>query len=176
MMGVRNADLCGHWKDELAALKKGLASLESTRQGPGVGKTASDAGTGAGAGKPLTKAPRYQPAKASDNHALFQLVHVPVAKLPAEQAFSLQVKLSSLVGIKSVRLRYRAVNQEEAWQTLPMLPAKEKDVYECTVPAAQINPRWDFQYLLEVMDNNNKGAIFPDVNKETPYWIVQLIR
>ena len=28
MMGVRGADLCGHWKDELAALEKGLAALE----------------------------------------------------------------------------------------------------------------------------------------------------
>ena len=28
MMGVRGADLCGHWKDELAALEKGLGALE----------------------------------------------------------------------------------------------------------------------------------------------------
>lgn len=185
MMGVRNADLCGHWKDELPALEKGLASLESTRQGLAAGKTASGDGAGAGkavsdggagSGNPSTKAPRYQPATTADNHTLFQLMHVPVATLPAGQAFSLQVKLSAKAGIKSVRLRYRDVNQEEAWQALPMLPGKEKDVYECTVPAGQINSRWDFQYLLEVMDNNNKGAIFPDVNKETPYWIVQLIR
>ena len=31
MMGVRTADLCGHWKDELAALEKGLAILEQKR-------------------------------------------------------------------------------------------------------------------------------------------------
>ena len=33
MMGVRGADLCGHWKDELAALEKGLASLERQQRG-----------------------------------------------------------------------------------------------------------------------------------------------
>ena len=32
MMGVRGANLCGHWKDELAALEKGLAALERQRR------------------------------------------------------------------------------------------------------------------------------------------------
>jgi hypothetical protein len=31
-------------------------------------------------------------------------------------------------------------------------------------------------YLVELMDNHNKGTIYPDVNKETPYRIVKLIR
>ena len=161
MMGVRVADLCGHWKDELAALENGLTSLESKRKTLGVGQA---------------KAPLYRPATISDNHSLFQLVQIPVATLPVHQDFTLRVKVTARAGIKSVQLRYRAVNQEEAWQTLDLSPGKEKDRYEGTVPAGQINPRWDFQYLLEVVDNTNKGAIFPDVNKETPYWIVKLIR
>ncbi|MCX6926617.1 MAG: hypothetical protein NT154_25925, partial [Verrucomicrobia bacterium] len=32
MMGVRGAALCGHWKDELAALESGLAKLEQQRR------------------------------------------------------------------------------------------------------------------------------------------------
>jgi hypothetical protein len=57
-----------------------------------------------------------------------------------------------------------------------MRPAGEKDVYEVVVPAEQIDPTWDFMYLIEVMDNNSKGKIYPDLNKETPYRIVKLIR
>jgi hypothetical protein len=52
----------------------------------------------------------------------------------------------------------------------------EKDTYQATVPAEQINPKWDFMYLIEFMDNNRKGKIYPDLNKEMPYRIVKLIR
>jgi hypothetical protein len=31
-------------------------------------------------------------------------------------------------------------------------------------------------YLIEVMDNNGRGKIYPDLNKELPYVIVKLIR
>jgi hypothetical protein len=31
-------------------------------------------------------------------------------------------------------------------------------------------------YLIEVMDNNGNGRIYPDLNKETPYRFVKLIR
>ena len=62
------------------------------------------------------------------------------------------------------------------YQTLPMCPTGEKDTYQVIVPAEQINPKWDFMYLIEVMDNNGKGKIVPDLYKETPYIIVKLIR
>ena len=39
-----------------------------------------------------------------------------------------------------------------------------------------INRKWDFMYLIEVMDNNGNGKIYPDLNKETPYIVVKLIR
>ena len=31
-------------------------------------------------------------------------------------------------------------------------------------------------YLIEVMDNNGKIKIYPDLNNETPYLIVKLLR
>jgi hypothetical protein len=31
-------------------------------------------------------------------------------------------------------------------------------------------------YLIEVMDKNGRGIIYPDFNKEMPYRIVKLIR
>ena len=35
---------------------------------------------------------------------------------------------------------------------------------------------WDFMYFVEAMDNKGHGKIYPDFNKETPYYIVKLIR
>ncbi len=48
--------------------------------------------------------------------------------------------------------------------------------YVATVPAEDIQPRWDFMYLIEVMDNCGNGKIYPDLEKEAPYIIVKLDR
>lgn len=163
MMGVRVADLCGHWKDELAALEKGLAALESKR-------------SGMTAGGPSKNTPRYKPAAAADNHGLFRFTDETVKSIPAGKPLVVRVKLTAAAGIQSLRLRYRALSQEEEYKALPMQATREKDVYEATIPADQINPRFDMMWLVEVIGKDNRGAIFPDVNKETPYRIVSLIR
>ncbi len=48
--------------------------------------------------------------------------------------------------------------------------------YEATVPAGQLSPEWDFIYFYEVMDQSGNGKIYPDLEKEAPYVIVELIR
>ncbi|HZJ37042.1 MAG TPA: hypothetical protein VFD29_10505, partial [Gillisia sp.] len=86
------------------------------------------------------------------------------------------VEVSAPAGVKWVRLRYRSVNQDKEYQTMPMQATGEKNSYRAVVPADEIDPKWDFMYLIEVMDNNGNGSIYPDLNKETPYIFVKLIR
>ena len=57
-----------------------------------------------------------------------------------------------------------------------MLPTGEKDVYSATVPPENFNPKWDFMYFIEIMDNNGNGTIYPYLDKETPYVFTKLIR
>jgi hypothetical protein len=57
-----------------------------------------------------------------------------------------------------------------------MLPTGEKDHYQVVVPAEHVVPMWDLMYLVEVMDNQGNGRIHPDLNKETPYVVVRLLR
>src|SRR6202012_5494420 len=113
-MGVRVADLCGHWKDELVVLEKGLAGLDSVRRGM----------TAAG-----TKAPAYHPEKAMDCHTLFRVTHQPVVTAPAGKPITIRVRVTADAGIDWLHLRYRSVNQEEGYQTLSLMPTGEKDVY-----------------------------------------------
>ncbi len=162
MMGVRVADLCGHWKDELVLLEKGLANLElnkSTIKAIAMVKPA-----------PRFRAGNLYEAK------LLQIVHRPVTDAPVGKPITITVKASAPGGIKWVRLSYRSVNQEEQYRNLQMLSTAEKDVYQVIVPAEQISPKWDFMYFIQVMDNKGNGKIYPDLNKETPYRIVKLIR
>lgn len=163
MMGVSIADLTGHWKDELVMLEKGLNDLKQKRSGL---QTAS----------PEKKTPQYKVASSSDWNERFQISHERVTTLSVDQPLKIRVKVTGTSEIKWVELSYRSVNQDVGYQTIRMLPADEKDTFEAVVPAEQINPKWDFMYFLNIMDNEGKGINFPDLNKETPYIIVKLQR
>ena len=163
MMGVCIADLCGHWKDELVSLEKGLASLEQKRRSfkaEGVVKTA----------------PNYKLVSNANYDKLFQVTHQAVTGVSVGKPLTISVKVSAPAGVKWVRLRYRSVNQEQDYQSLPMDPSGEKNSYQALVPAGQINPKWDFMYFIEVMDKKGNGRIYPDLNKKTPYIIAKLNR
>jgi len=161
LIGSKN--LSGHWKDELAALNKGLDKLKEQRK--------NFVPTG-----PVKPAPRYKPATDADNGKYFTISHTPVTAAPVDKPITITVKVSAPAGLKWVHLTYRAVDQYKDFQSLQMTPTGQKDMYSATIPADQVNPTWDLMYLLEFMDNNNKGFIYPDLNKETPYVIVKLER
>ncbi|MDP3001876.1 MAG: hypothetical protein Q8N38_01950 [Bacteroidales bacterium] len=163
MMGVRVADLCGHWKDELVSLEKGFADLEQKR-------------TSFKAEGNAKKAPHYKVAIHADWTERFQIAHQPVISNPVGKPLKVSVKMTTPSGVKWVSLSYRSVNQDVEYQTMPMLPTGEKNTFEAIVPAEQINPKWDFMYFIKVMDNDRNGIIYPDLNKKTPYIIVKLIR
>ena len=170
MMGIRetefsgfNQRLSGHWRDELGYLKTGLAALEQQRQ-----ELKPDAAT-----KP---APHYRPVSRADYETKFLISHDPVTMAQPGKPLTITARVSAAAGIKWVRLRCRSVNQKQDYRLVPMLPAGAKDTYQVVLPAALLNPKWDFMYYLEVMDNHGHGRIYPDFNETTPYFIVKLIR
>ena len=165
MFGVRGADLCGHWRDELPALDKSLATLQSQRAGA---KAAPDMAA--------ASALRQFAAALATSSEFPQVQHTPIATAAANQPIAVSVTARSAAGIKWVRLRCRNVNQTLDYDTLPLLPAGKPDEYQCIVPAEKINPRWDFMYYIEVMDNKGVGAIYPDQEKRTPYIVLRLAR
>ena len=163
-MGVCVHDLCGSWKDELVLLEKGLASLEQKRKSITPKKNITEV------------APKYTPASHSNDEELFHIAHTPVTEAPVGEPIEVNVEVKAPAGVKWVRLRYRSVNQDKEYQTMPMQATGDKNSYRAVVPADEIDPKWDFMYLIEVMDNNGNGSIYPDLNKETPYIFVKLIR
>jgi hypothetical protein len=163
MMGVSVADLTGHWKDELVMLEKGLKDLEQKRS------DFKPKGT-------VLKSPKYNLASQSDWTKLFQINYERVTSLPVGQPLKIRIKITTPAGIKRIELSLRSVNQDLDYRTIPMVQTNEPDIYEATVPANEINPRWDYMYFIKIIDNENHGMIFPDLNKETPYIIVKLLR
>jgi hypothetical protein len=57
-----------------------------------------------------------------------------------------------------------------------MAQTGKKDEYKAVVPGKAVAAKWDFMYLIEVMDNKGNGKIYPELEKETPYVVVKLKR
>ena len=160
-MGACNYSLCGHWRDELAALEKGLAQLEQQR---------------VEAGRPVLwpAAERWAAAAAM---VLPRIDADRVTAAPAGAPLRISARVSAAAGIGAVRLRYRSVTQFDDFATLEMQPAAgQPGVYTATIPGNALNPKWDFMYFVEAVDRVGTGAIWPDLLKETPYVIVKLRR
>ena len=158
-----NHHLSGHWTKELGFLEKGLELLQYERNTFGKIDT------------PRT-APVYRVAPINNQEDLFQIQHEAVRSAPVNHDIKITTRIKAKNGIKWVRLRYRSVNQYLDYQTLPMETEEASDNYSVVVPASQIDPKFDFMYFIEVMDNDNHGIIYPYLEKETPYIVVVLER
>lgn len=162
MMGGRKVDLSGNWRDELAALQKGLAAVEQERREfkPTPGMTIA----------------QIPARKSTGDHEPPALQHTPITTARPNHPLHITAKVSDPSGVKWVRLRYRGMTQYEDYETLPMQRIGTSDDYEATVPGDKIIPRWDFMYYFEVMDNAGNGKIYPDFEEQSPYIVVKLER
>jgi hypothetical protein len=104
------------------------------------------------------------------------VTHTPIAHAAAAQPIRVTAHVTDPSGVKWVRLRYRGVDQYEDYKTLEMRPAAAADDYEAVVPAADVTPRFDFMYFIEVMDNAGNGAIHPNLETDQPYIVIRLNR
>jgi hypothetical protein len=155
--------LRGHWINELGYLEEDLLKLESQRSNLKQEEN-------------VAKAPEFMVATRADNGALFNVGLDIIQSASVNKSLTIRAKVTGQNGIKWVRLRYRPMNQKLEYATLRMTQSTEKDVYEATIPVQEINPRFDLMYFIEVMDNNSNGKIYPDMNTQTPYVVVKLVR
>lgn len=160
MMGPARRTLVGHWRQELTDLQTGLANLEQKRKE--YQKPDS-----------MQPAPQYK-ATNIDYLKLFEVTHQPVTAAIPDTPVTIRIKIQANGGLKWVHLLYRDVNQYEDFKTLDMKPSKQKDEFEATIPGEEIKSKWDLMYLVEMMDKNKNGAIYPDLNKQTPYVVIKV--
>lgn len=102
------------------------------------------------------------------------LAHTPT--LAAEPSHPLRIRASvqDPSGVKWVHLLYRGVSEHQDLALVNMLPNGRGNEYEATIPGIDVDPHFDLMYFFEVMDNNGNGKIYPEMDKETPYWIVKV--
>ena len=102
--------------------------------------------------------------------------HNKIASAAANEDLKVSVFVEDPSGVKWVRLRYRHLTQFEDYKMIEMRPDKESGVYRAEIPGDFIIPKWDMMYFIEVMDKKGNGRMYPDLEKEMPYVVVQLRR
>jgi hypothetical protein len=99
-----------------------------------------------------------------------------IKNAPTNKALKIKATVSDASGVKNVMLRYRRVNQFEDYQPLEMTRIGASDKYEGIIPSDLFDGKYDVMYFVEVMDTKENGKIYPDLEQEAPYVIVQLNR
>ncbi len=105
-----------------------------------------------------------------------RLRHKRLNSAVAGQPITITADVHDASGVKWVRLLYRGVTQFQDYNTIQMVNTGKKDEYKAVVPGEDVEAKWDFMYLIEVMDKNGNGKIYPDLEHETPYIVVKLKR
>jgi hypothetical protein len=150
-----------HWKEELQQLHVDFDRLKAARQAavarPGAGAVPRPEAGVAGAAPVVTLGSAAQTATSGHD-------------------FRVSAKVTSSSPIKWVRLRYRHLTQYEDYQTAEMTSDPAAAAFSGRIPAAFVDPKWDLQYFVEVMNANGRGRMYPDLDKETPYVVVPVIR
>lgn len=150
----------GHWRDRLAEIDADLKMLvAATKQSDGGGEQSAAASL---------------PESLRGPHAL-SLQHAPPSAIIAGRGAMLRCTIAPVqanLEIRTVRVRYRALDQTTAWQMRQMTPiAAEANVYEATLPAEVIAPQFDLEYYFEV-EHNRGASLLPDFLAEPQYFVV----
>lgn len=99
--------------------------------------------------------------------------HRAVERATPNEPLAIEAYVTDPAGVASVHVRYRGLNQHQDFARLRLLPAGEENQYGAEIPGEDIDPAWDFMYYLEVADRYGNAAIYPDLDKETPYVVVE---
>ena len=76
-------------------------------------------------------------------------------------------------GVKSLRLRYRHLTQFENYRTAEMRYDSDSGLYAAVIPGDFITPDWNLIYFVEAIDTKGNGRIYPDLEREAPYVVVE---
>jgi hypothetical protein len=147
--GAHAVGFARHWKEERQLLARDFEQLQAERR-------AAVAKNGA---VHCALYPRDGTAKAS--------------LLPVAPGLEIAARVNAPEGVKWVRLRYRHLTQYEDYRTAEMPLDAKTGNYTARIPAAFDDPQWDLMYFIEVMDKKGGGRMFPDLEVETPYVVIE---
>ncbi|MBW8017645.1 MAG: hypothetical protein FVQ82_15820 [Planctomycetes bacterium] len=112
----------------------------------------------------------------TDDHQAPKLLHTPIINALPQKDLKITAQVSDSSQVKWVRVRYRSVNQFFDYKTVTMQSTGNSGQYQAVIDAEDIPYKWDFMYFFEVMDSAGNGKIYPNLENQAPYIIVELQR
>jgi hypothetical protein len=159
----------GHWLDRLPGIDTDLAAMKAKIQ-VNTGETASRKAPLDGMKAIAGIMPGTVPVKCS---------HTPPERFTPGGALEVKLFVSGVTGgegiksVRSVRLRYRHVNQAERWNVLDV--NGEDGAYAAAIPAAYTQSDFGLEYYFELADSKGSEWMYPGFNKalsNQPYFAV----
>jgi hypothetical protein len=155
----------GHWRDRLPAMDADIADMEKRR---------ADASRGNGAA--MTREERHVIELASGSIKTlrapsFTVTHTAPPSFVRNKPLTVVARGSNVAG---ARLRYRRVNQAEAWQVVEM--TKEGKNFRAEIPAAYTDSPFPLQYHFQIRDASGVVGLCPGLHpgwQGQPYFIVR---
>lgn len=155
----------GHWKDRLPEAQADVDFVAGLLQANGI---ALDVDVAA-AEQSLKRLPGETPLAQKP-----AIEHERITTLEVGQDLTATARVASVEPLRDVSVYYRAMDQTRPWKRTLMQPTGD-GAYTATIPAAEIDPRFDFLYYLEARVAHG-GTFWPDWQRETPYVVVQVQR
>ncbi len=107
------------------------------------------------------------------------VIHKAITTVLPNENLNITAKIKSASGIASVKVLFRGLTQFQDYKTIEM--KKDGDNFSAEIPAeilndvieykAETGALWDFMYLIEVIENNGNGSIYPNFETTDPYII-----
>ncbi len=159
----------GHWLDRLPGIDTDIAAMKTKIQlskAETISRRSASEEMNAIADVP----PSAVPMKCS---------HTPPARFTPGAALELRLLISGVSSggaiepVRSVRLRYRRVNQAERWNVLDL--DGENSVYAAAIPSEYTLSKFPLEYYFELSDARGVEWMYPGFNKalsNQPYFAV----
>jgi hypothetical protein len=163
--GLRRPNLRGHWKDRLPAIDQDLKNMEQSR-----GAIKSSAG---GWDRTGFSKKSLDTLFAGSFETRPRCEHLPPVSFSPGAPLRIEMALESGYEVDQVRLYYRHVNQQEAYQVEKMRVVGGRCQME--IPGRYTNSPYPLEYFFELMDRQ-EAWLYPGFRADLtnqPYFVVR---
>jgi hypothetical protein len=153
----------GHWRDRVSAMDADIADMEKL-----IGET-----SGRAVEYPLDLKTVGESIKSPAGAGI---EHRPAGKFRRGEAVVIEASAARGPTLKTVRIRFRRVNQGESWQSSEM--EHESTHYRAEIPGSYSDSAYPLQYYFECTPNSGRPWFYPDLRARwqgQPYFVIRQV-
>jgi hypothetical protein len=162
----------GHWRDRVSAMDADIADMEEL-VGQTSGKPLESRPDSKAVGEAIKTVLQY-PEKGTQADGGIE--HQPSHKFRRGETVMIEAVPKRGTGLKTVRMRFRRVNQGESWQSSDMEFGANH--YHAEIPGSYSDSPYPLQYYFECTPNSGRPWSYPDLRARwqgQPYFVIRQV-